>query len=161
MTSEKTIIREATLDDLPTLLEFEQALIAYERPLTPTIKEGKISYYNIEAYIQDPEICVLVATVANRVVASGYACKKQAADYKKAKQSAYLGFMFAVPEFRGQGINQLIIEKLMQWAADHKLTEIQLEVFAENKSAISAYTKAGFRDDLIKMRRDNPFLKQI
>ena len=84
MTSEKTIIREATLDDLPTLLEFEQALIAYERPLTPTIKEGKISYYNIEAYIQDPEICVLVATVANRVVASGHACKKQAADYKKA-----------------------------------------------------------------------------
>ena len=69
--------------------------------------------------------------------------------------------MFAVPEFRGQGINQLIIEKLMQWAADHKLTEIQLEVFAENKSAISAYTKAGFRADLIKMRRDNPFLKKI
>lgn len=158
MNHETPLIREATQDDLPTLLDFEQALIAYERPLTPTIKEGKISYYNIKGYIDNPSICVLVATVDNTVIASGYSLVKQAADYKKAAQFAYLGFMYTVPEFRGKGINQLIINKLMQWAADRKLTEIQLEVFAENNSAIKAYNKVGFQSDLIMMRMDNPQL---
>lgn len=149
-------IREAHIDDLPTLLAFEQALIAYERPLTPTIKEGEISYYNIEAYIQDPEICVLVATVEDTVIASGYALVKQSAHYKKTTHFAYLGFMYTLPAFRGNGINQLIINQLMQWAAERNLTEVQLEVFAENKSAIRAYEKVGFRSDLIAMRIDNP-----
>ena len=105
-------IREAHIDDLPTLLAFEQALIAYERPLTPTIKEGEISYYNIEAYIQDPEICVLVATVDDTVIASGYALVKQSAHYKKTTHFAYLGFMYTLPAFRGNRINQLIINHL-------------------------------------------------
>ena len=64
--------------------------------------------------------------------------------------------MYTLPAFRGNGINQLIINQLMQWAAERNLTEVQLEVFAENKSAIRAYEKVGFRSDLIAMRIDNP-----
>lgn len=33
-------------------------------------------------------------------------------------------------------------------------TEIQLEVYAENESALKAYTKIGFRPDILQMRLD-------
>jgi hypothetical protein len=36
-------IREATLDDLQTLLEFEQGVIAAERPMDSGLKEGPIN----------------------------------------------------------------------------------------------------------------------
>jgi hypothetical protein len=41
-------IRKAKLEDLNTLLEFEQGIITAERPYDPTLKQGTISYYNIE-----------------------------------------------------------------------------------------------------------------
>ena len=40
-------IRKALLSDLATLLEFEQGIIAAERPYDPTLKKEKIQYYNI------------------------------------------------------------------------------------------------------------------
>jgi hypothetical protein len=43
-------IREAELEDLNILLEFEQGIITAERPYDPT-KEGKINYYDIRKMI--------------------------------------------------------------------------------------------------------------
>ena len=44
-------IRQATLNDLEILLEFEQLLIDYERTITSHIKDGHINYYDIESFI--------------------------------------------------------------------------------------------------------------
>ena len=46
------LLRKATLVDLPTLLEFEQGVIHYERPMDPTIKSGNIHYYHIPDFIE-------------------------------------------------------------------------------------------------------------
>jgi hypothetical protein len=43
-------IREAELEDLNILLEFEQGIIT-ERPYDPTLQEGKINYYDIRKMI--------------------------------------------------------------------------------------------------------------
>lgn len=60
--------------------------------------------------------------------------------------------MYVLPEFRGKGINGKIIDALMVKAKDRNLTEIQLDVYAENKSALNAYTKRGFEPDIVTMR---------
>ena len=44
----EVIVREATPDDLPILLEFEQGVIEAERPMDSGLKEGPINYYDIE-----------------------------------------------------------------------------------------------------------------
>ena len=49
-------IRPAALADLPTLHQFEQGVITAERPMDPTIKEGPIQYYNLEAMLANPDI---------------------------------------------------------------------------------------------------------
>ena len=62
------IYREAILDDLSVLKEFEQALIAYERPYAPNLREGAISYYDIKRFIENPDALLYVAEIKGRLV---------------------------------------------------------------------------------------------
>ncbi len=146
------IVRKATLEDLPVLLEFEQGLIRAERPMDPTIREGKISYYDVGEFIRSDDAEVYVVERNGEILASGYARIKPDRHYLKHKLMGYLGFMFVPEEYRGQGLNQLIIKKLIEWCKGKGLSEIRLDVYQTNESALRAYEKAGFKRHLITMR---------
>ena len=49
-------VRPATLADLPTLLRFEQGVIAAERPMDPTIQDGPIHYYDLNTMLTSPDV---------------------------------------------------------------------------------------------------------
>lgn len=147
-------IRKATLNDLDILLDFEQGLIAAERPMDPTIREGKISYYDIAEFIRVNDAEVIVAEIDGDIVASGYARIKGDRHYLKHDKQGYLGFMFVRDPHRGKGLNKLIIEKLIQWCQDRGVYEIRLDVYQDNPQAIKAYEKAGFKKHMITMRLD-------
>lgn len=152
MTLPKVNIRTATLDDLPVLLNFEQEIITAERPFDVTIKEGPVSYYDIGGMIQDSKAHVVVAESEDKVVASGYAIPKRARHYLDHEFYAYLGFMYTDEDFRGMGINALIVEELKNWSNTNGFKEIRLTVYNENLPAIKAYEKVGFKKHIIEMR---------
>lgn len=145
-------IRPALVEELPTLLEFEQGIIKAERPFDSTLADDPISYYDIKAMIESEQSEVIVAEINGEVVGSAYAKIVHAKPYFKHHQYAYLGFMFVQPNFRGQGINQKIIEHLHLWAKSKNINEVRLDVYYENHAAIRAYEKAGFKKHLITMR---------
>jgi RimJ/RimL family protein N-acetyltransferase len=146
------LLREAIVSDLLILKEFEQSLIEYERPFAPNLKEGFISYYDIQKFIEDPDSFLLVGLLNGEIVSSGYAQIRKSASYKTPEQFVYLGFMYVNPIHRGKGINGELIKELIAWAHNKDIHEIQLDVYAENKSALNAYEKLGFKPDLLKMR---------
>lgn len=47
--------------------------------------------------------------------------------------------MYVKPEHRGKGINQKVLDALLNWAKKRGLTEIRLEVYNENQSAIKVW----------------------
>jgi GNAT superfamily N-acetyltransferase len=145
-------IRKATLKDLEKLLEFEQGIITAERPFDPTLKEGKISYYNIEKMISATDVEVVVAVLNEQIVGSGYARIEDAKPYLNHKLYAYLGFMYTDPDHRGKGVNAQIIETLTNWVRSQNVFEMRLDVYNDNPSAIRAYEKVGFKKHLINMR---------
>ncbi len=147
-------VRPALLEDLPTLLEFEQGIITFERPFDPTLDNDPISYYDIKAMIGSENAEVVVAIVDDKVVASAYGKIVEAKPYFKYDKYAYLGFMFVHSEYRGKGINGKIIKNLSHWAKSKNITEIQLQVYDENDSAIRAYEKAGFKKYMVTMRME-------
>ena len=149
---QEVIIRAATSNDLETLLRFEQGVIGAERPFDPTLREGPIHYYNLPELLASPQAVVLVAEHWQQIVGSGYARILPAKAYHKHEQYAYLGFMYVEPGSRGQGVNGLLMEAFKQWAAAQGLTELRLEVYAENQPAIRAYEKAGFGHHMLEMR---------
>ncbi|MCP4459810.1 MAG: GNAT family N-acetyltransferase [Cytophagales bacterium] len=146
--------RPATLDDLPILLDFEQGIIAAERPFDTTLAPNPIHYYDLEALIKSEDAEVMVAIVGEEVVGSGYANLKKSKPYLTQKYHAYLGFMFVKPEHRGKGINQGLTNELISWAKSKGLMEIILEVYDKNAPALRAYEKAGFTKNLVEMRLD-------
>lgn len=148
------IIRISTLDDLPTLLTFEQGVINAERPFNPTIKDGAIHYYSIPDLINNTDSEIYVVELNKNIVACGYALIKPDRHYLKHEKQGYLGFMFVDNNYRGKGLNKQIIETLLKWCKSRDVFEIKLDVYNDNIAAIKAYEKAGFEKHMINMRRN-------
>ena len=149
------IVRQAKIEEIETLLEFEQGIVTAERPFNPSLKEGEVHYYDLAKLIESPLSAVFVAELAGELIASGYVLEKEAVDYLKHDRYAYLGFMYVKPEHRGKGVNQKVLDALLNWAKERGLAEIRLEVFSENQAAIRAYEKAGFKSLMLEMRMES------
>lgn len=146
------ITRPATVADIDTLRLFEQGVIEAERPYDPTLKNGTIHYYDLELLINSPASVLMVVELNGELLASGYARVETAKPYLQHPQHAYLGFMYTHPTHRGKGLNKLVLDALKQWARERGITELRLEVYHNNRSAIRAYEKAGFSQLMIEMR---------
>ena len=145
-------IRKATLDDLPSLLEFEQGIIAAERPFDETLVSGHFHYYDLGERIKDADAEVVVALANKEIIGGGSAIIKEGKSYNVFSRYSFLGFMYVLPAYRGQGVNKLIIEKLIDWSREKGLNEIRLQVYSDNLPAIKAYEKVGFKKILTEMR---------
>jgi ribosomal protein S18 acetylase RimI-like enzyme len=145
-------IRKALAIDLGQLLVFEQGVIKTERPFDPTLRPDPVNYYDLEAMLAAPNVELVVAEINNRIIGSGYARVDRSESFLKHTHHAYLGFMYVLPEYRGQGINKKIIDVLKNWAALQNITEFRLEVYYHNIPAIKAYEKIGFKRHMLEMR---------
>ncbi|MCD9016557.1 GNAT family N-acetyltransferase [Parachryseolinea silvisoli] len=152
MTQQLTI-RTATPADLPTLRAFEQGVILAERPFDPTLGPDPLRYYDLEGMITATHIELIVALLGDEIVGSGYARIERGRPYLNHQYHAYIGFMYVVPQHRGKGIANAVLEALQRWSVKQGITEMQLDVYYENTPAIKAYEKAGFIKHLITMRK--------
>ena len=148
----KVTVREAQIDDLKTLLEFEQGVIEYERQFDPTLKLKEAQYYDIPLMINASHIQLLIAEVNGELVGSGYARIEDAKPYLQHYVYAYLGFMYVKESVRGKGVNKLIFDELKDWILSQGIYEVRLDVYNQNESAVKAYEKVGFERYLDNMR---------
>ena len=144
-------IRQATLNDLEILLEFEQLLIDYERNITSHIKDGHVNYYDIESFIKKSDSVVIVAETNGEIIGSGYALISTNKTYKTPDKYVYLGFMYVKEEHRGKGVNKRIMNELIEWGKKNGHNIFKLDVYSNNSSAINAYQKAGFKGEELNM----------
>lgn len=147
-------IREATIDDLKTLLDFEQGLIDAERPMDITLKREETKYYDLLYMIKEPTIYLVVAEIDGEQVGCGYGKIIKARQCFQYEQFSYLGFMFTKPEHRGKGVNQKVMDALYDWSRSQGVNEVRLEVYPNNPAAIKAYQKSGMKECLVTMRID-------
>lgn len=147
------VVRKAEVDDLDRLLEFEQGVIETERPFDPSLKRENTRYYDMAAMLAAPQVRVVVAELDGELIGSGYARIEDSKPYLTHDRHSYMGFMFTVPEHRGKGVNQKIIDNLEQWSLSQGVTEMRLEVYTDNLAAIRAYEKIGYSVNVLKLRK--------
>jgi ribosomal protein S18 acetylase RimI-like enzyme len=73
--------------------------------------------------------------------------------------SGYITNVSTLKKYAGKGIASQLMKMCIDYAAEHKFSEISLEVFNKNNSAIQLYKKndfyqTGSNGDLIIMKRD-------
>jgi len=146
------IIREAGERDLARLLELEQGVIDAERPFNALLKSESAFYYDIERLISSPESHLLVAEVESEIIGTGYAQIRDSKPSLAHKQHAYLGFMYVSPMHRGKGVNAKLINQLIDWSKRRGISDLYLDVYSENDSAVKAYEKVGFKASLLEMQ---------
>lgn len=146
------VFRNATLCDLPRLLELEQCVVEAERPFNNEIKAGSAIYYDIEDLIVNENSLMLVVDVDGEIVATGYAQIRVSKGSLSHNYHGYLGFMYVTPAHRGKGLNAQLIDKLVQWCREKNVLDLYLDVYAENESAIRAYEKVGFTSSMVEMK---------
>lgn len=144
--------REANVDDVPKLLNLEQKIIEAERPFNTSIKTEDTRYYDIESLISDSDSYLIVNEVENEIIATGYAQIRRSKASLNHIYHSYLGFMFVSPDFRGNGINNALVELLIEWSKSKGAQTVYLDVYAGNISAIKAYDKVGFEPSLLEMK---------
>ena len=147
-------IRKATIEDLSILYEFEQGVLKAERPMDKTLKISKTYYYDIPNLISELNVELVIAEINGVIVGCGYARIKQARDCFQFDQFSYLGFMFTKEEYRGKGVNKMIMNYLYDWSLSRGIYEVRLEVYPSNNAAIKAYEKVGMQATMHTMRID-------
>lgn len=58
---------------------------------------------------------------------------------------ATLGRLWVMPNMRGRGIGQSLVEAVVNWARQKGMKQIELAVGEENYSAVRLYERVGFR----------------
>jgi GNAT superfamily N-acetyltransferase len=145
-------VRQATPGDLGALLRFQQGVVEAERPFDPTLKDGSVHYYDIAALIASTDVHFLVAECGSDLVGCGFARIEAAEHYLKHPMHAYLGLMYVDPTHRGRAVNGKIVDALKTWCRVRQITELRLEVYSGNRTAIRAYQKQGFAEHMLEMR---------
>ncbi|MDY0780526.1 GNAT family N-acetyltransferase [Tenacibaculum sp. IB213877] len=146
------VTRPAKIEELETLLKFEQGIIEYERQFDDALKDEHFHYYDLKTYISSENAEVVVAVDNDQLIGSGYGRIVNSKSFHKHSKHVYVGFMFVKPEYRGKGVSGKILEALKNWATSKNIYEMKLDVYADNVSALNAYEKFGFKKDLINMR---------
>lgn len=149
-------IRKALAEDKSALLTLEQKVVEAERPYNSTIKSEDARYYDLDRLIAEDSSYLIVAentdTLSPEIIATGYAQIRESKKSLKHTKHSYLGFMYVEPEFRGLGINKLIMDKLITWSKEQGIFDLYLDVYNENDAAIRAYQKSGFAPSLVEMK---------
>ena len=148
----RVIFREAVHDDKTALLQLEQALIEAERPFNASLKQVGAYYYDLDHLIEDAQTQLLVGEANGDIIASGYVQIRRSKAALNHDRHGYLGFMFVADDYRGQGLNKLIMQRLIDWGKVQGVSDFYLDVYSQNASAIRAYEKLGFESSLMEMK---------
>lgn len=148
------IFREAVKADVEQLKMFEQGVIEAERPFNNAIKpEGEGAYYyDLNYLIEDDNSCLLIIEKNDQILATGYAQIRESKVAFRHDKHSYLGFMYVIPDYRGKGLNQKVVEYLIDWSKERGITDFYLDVYVGNEPAIKAYEKLGFEALSIQMK---------
>ena len=150
-------IREAKASDAESLIHCIQSYLKNNSiPLTeeefrPTIDE-QVNWVN--TFIHNKNDLLLIAEC------NGYIIGNIDLKMQHRKMLAHTGIigMGIHPDWQGQGIGTVLIERIIAWADTNVAVEILwLQVFSTNERAIKFYAKMGFHEE----GRQRRFIKNI
>lgn len=145
-------MREARVEDCPSLAVLEQKVIDSERPYNTSLKGKDAYYYDVKKLISDHDSMLIVGEIDGEIIATGYVQIRTSKPALVHGNHGYLGFMYVEEKYRGLGIIKVILRELVNWGQQRGVINFYLDVYVDNSSAVRAYEKFGFRGSLLEMK---------
>jgi GNAT superfamily N-acetyltransferase len=135
------IIRAATPDDIPLILDFIRALAVYEKlPHEVEATEGLLGVAFFPKKGRPSAECILAF---DEEVPAGFAVFFTSFSTFLARPGLYLEDLFVVPERRGRGVGKALFLHLAQLANKRACGRMEWRVLNWNESAIKFYEGLG------------------
>jgi ribosomal protein S18 acetylase RimI-like enzyme len=74
-------------------------------------------------------------------------------DYLGSKKVGVITHVFVKKEIRKKGAGRMLIQALEQWFSEQKVDSVELQVLAQNKSAIKFWESSGYQKELLQYRK--------
>ncbi|MES2776977.1 MAG: GNAT family N-acetyltransferase [Bacteroidota bacterium] len=133
---ENIIIRKATAEDCPRLMELIQELADYEK--APDEVTATLAHFTESGFGENPVWSALVAELDGTV--QGFALYYIRYSTWKG-QRMYLEDLLVTNEMRGKGLGKLLFDALVAEAKEKKFTGMVWQVLDWNEPAINFYKK--------------------
>lgn len=148
-------LREATQADHPILRSFNDRLIAAASlPGATSADFARFQATFTDKALSDsnPKSRCLVA-VDNAGTILGYIHLQPTHDDILDREIGYVSIIAVAENASGQGIGRLLMRAAENWAKAQGYPALVLDVFSSNASAHAFYTKNGFGEDSLRLRR--------
>ena len=138
-------IRLAKNEDLKALVEMGKQLHLVEKKFEPLLtfssEEARLRY---SKGLTNPNVLLLLAEETHKPIGYLYAHAETVEYLDTNRLECEVEVVFVLPEFRGQGVAQLLIDRCLKWVKTKNVFRVKIGIYAQNTSSQSAFTKIGF-----------------
>ncbi len=149
-----TIIRRATIKDYEKIAEFSKQVVLYHSDNRPDIIKSApdLSKREFKETIKDKNWIALIAENGGQAVGYCKALVRDIGDDVWAEMKMiFIYEMYVDPSYRRKGIANGLLDEIKKIANEIGATQVELDVWSFNESAISLYEKFGFTPQRLKM----------
>lgn len=134
------LIRNATLDDVPSMINLLEQLFSIEEDFIFNAQKHALAFRTI---IKDTHCgCIVAENKQGKVI--GLCSAQWVYSTVTGNKSAWIEDFVVDQEFRGQQIGQELLKHITQWCKDQGCGRLQLVYDVENEPAIKFYEKHHF-----------------
>ena len=161
----KILIRKAKVKDMKYLLSMSIDLLTYHESLWKDDKSMRKYLHRSKGYkkawgkwilkgIKSPEWLVLVAEAeGGEIVGYSSSFIKKNVPIFNLKKLGVLGDFYIVPKYRSKGISSRFKNETFEWFKKKSVGHVSIFLNKPNKKAHEIYSKWGFKDYSIEMRK--------
>ena len=155
------VVRAATLDDVPPLIELERVLPLHlaGSPVFSrlSVDPDDVIEAELRADLIDPTYQFYVAEHEGRVIGASIACSLEvssgATGLNRPNDAGYLAYAAVLPEARGLGAGRALGDAVLAWSRDHGYRSIATDWRSTNIEADRAWRGMGFRPTFRRLHR--------
>ncbi|AIC95931.1 GNAT family N-acetyltransferase [Shouchella lehensis] len=74
-------------------------------------------------------------------------------DFFTNERQAYISAVATTSEAEGKGVGKRLMQKAEEWAQEHEVNTIVLDVFKANEHAVTFYETFGYQQEIVKMTK--------
>lgn len=143
-------IVDASLQDIPELVQLLNELFTIEKDLQP---DAKHQVRGLSMLIEQPSLGVIKVARNSQGNVIGMVSAQLVISTAQGAPSAWVEDMVVNQQSRGTGVGRALLDEILQWAREKGATRAQLLVDSENEPALGYYAHLGWKTTQLQARR--------
>lgn len=149
-------VRPATVRDIPQILPLWEALAAHHGALDPALAVERTAAREYAAFLRDTigyaDARIMLGVEGEHLVSFALGRIHVLPLPFREQRRGWIQDVFTLPERRGEGIGRSVVEALLAWFRERRVTLVELTVAVRNPEAVRFWERLGFRTYMHRMK---------